>query len=318
MHHYDNPTAVFQVTTNNCPIIGCLRSFCTAGRLCRQAVALAGPGVATLTSSSNMNPSPPGAAGIYIQTLGDTIVFVNGILIKLSELVRRQVRQLFRHLLDRIGKLVSYRTLFKLFWPEKTPEQARDSMYDIVYLLRKSLEAQLKGMRGLQIIRHNGGYMLVLAQGGPICSDDRDFDQLCEEVKVLQTKGESEKACLLAEQALQLCRGEYLPGPAGEEEDFPRRRALRRAQLRQHKLVAEHRWKKGDPGGALQQMEKAHELDPLDEFVCRRLMEWNYAQGHAAEAVRQYQVFKKVLRRERNLAPSPFLQQLYQQIKAGR
>lgn len=318
MQHSDPPTAVFQLARGNCPILGCLRSYCTAGRLCQQAVALAGSGPAALTSSSGMNPSPPGVAGICIQTLGGTKILINGILIKLDRLVRRKVRKILRYLLDQIGKLVSYGTLLKLLWPDKPLEKARQYLYDHIYLVRKFLEAQLHGIGGLQIIRHDGGYMLVVAQGGPVRSDDREFARLCEESRKLQAKGDSEQACFLAEQALSLCRGEYLPGPVGEDLDFPRRKMLNRSHLWLRKMLAERWWKKGDASGALQQMEKAQELDPLDEFVCRRLMEWNYAQGHAAEAVRQYLAFKKVLRRERNLAPSPFLQQLYEQIRAGR
>jgi DNA-binding SARP family transcriptional activator len=50
--------------------------------------------------------------------------------------------------------------------------------------------------------------------------------------------------------------------------------------------------------------------EPLRESAHRELVEVHLAEGNVAEAVRQYDVYRHMLRRQLGLAPSPVMRRL--------
>jgi DNA-binding SARP family transcriptional activator len=68
--------------------------------------------------------------------------------------------------------------------------------------------------------------------------------------------------------------------------------------------------RRGNARAALEAGLAAIRVDPLRESAHRRVIEVHLAEGNAAEALRQYQLYRRALREELGLAPSGQIRRL--------
>ncbi|MFD5825960.1 BTAD domain-containing putative transcriptional regulator [Lentzea sp. NPDC060358] len=109
--------------------------------------------------------------------------------------------------------------------------------------------------------------------------------------------------------AFTLLTADLLPGwqqPWVQEE----RDWWRQARLRALEVLSEQFRSGGDPHHAHQAALAAVRTDPLRESAHRTLVQLHLAEGNPAQAVRQYQSYRALLRTELGLEPSPHIHDL--------
>ncbi len=191
--------------------------------------------------------------------------------------------------------------LTALLWPDVDDRQARQSLRQTLFDLRKALAPVKKG-----VLRMEGD--TVALDPGAVEVDATSFEWL-----VAQGTAES------LERATALYRGDLLEGftvNAGPFEDWllaERERMRELAQEALGKLLAKQS-AAGPAEPAIRTALRLLSLDPLQEGVQRALMRLYVRQGRRTAALKQYQVCVAVLRKELGVDPEPETRELYQQI----
>jgi DNA-binding SARP family transcriptional activator/pimeloyl-ACP methyl ester carboxylesterase len=194
--------------------------------------------------------------------------------------------------------------LAALLWGAMRDEQARTSLRQALYDLRKNLGA------ATGVLRTEG--------------DTVSLDPTAVEVDAAlfaQAAGEPSPEAL--ERAALLYRGDLLEGFVVDEEPFEAWLMEERERLRELAIDAlarasAHQRTTGDLAAALRTARQLLTLDRLQEPVHRTLMRLHAQLGQRAAALRQYQQCVTVLQRELGVEPEPETKQLYQDILRQR
>ena len=190
-------------------------------------------------------------------------------------------------------------TLYALFWPEHSTEQARHALRQSLYFLRHEL--------GPEAIVSRGDDALAVAADRVNC-DAVELDRAAHEGRL--------------EDALALYRGDLLEGfHITGAPDFERWLEEERSRLRHRAeeagwAAAAARERDGDPAGAVEAARRAAALAPTDETALRRLILLLERVGDRAAAVCAYEAFAWKLQGEYELEPSAETQALVERIRA--
>jgi DNA-binding SARP family transcriptional activator len=195
----------------------------------------------------------------------------------------RKAQALLTYLAFRPGQPVSRDKLASLLWSMSGPEQARQSLRQTLFSLRKELGSE-------PILLEEGDYLRLSA-----C--DADVAR-CE---TLVTAGEMSAA-------VKLYAGPFLEGFVLGEERFDHWVAAERQRLHElaldaHRQLMAAQMRDGDVDGAVETARRALELDPMQEPVHRSLMRFYISRGDRTAALAQYEQCAKVLRRELRIDP---------------
>lgn len=195
--------------------------------------------------------------------------------------------------------------LAALLWGEMRDEQARSSLRQALFDLRKTL-----GATAPPALRTEGD--TVALDPAAVDLDVAAFTRLV---------GEGTPEALA--QAAALYSGDLLAGLSVKEEPFERWLMEERERL--HELALEalakllsHQSKAGALEAAIRTALQLLGLDPLQEVVHRTLMRLYAQLGRRGAALRQYQHCVNVLQRELGVEPEAETRQLYQQILRQR
>jgi TolB-like protein len=123
--------------------------------------------------------------------------------------------------------------------------------------------------------------------------------------------------------AFMLCRGELLEGLNLEEGPFDEwligeRRRLNALAIEGLNQLLQHQQQQGEGEAAMQTALRLLIIDPLQESVHRSLMRLYHEFGDAAQALRQYVVCEKILRRELGVEPEDATKELRREILRSR
>jgi DNA-binding SARP family transcriptional activator/TolB-like protein len=190
-------------------------------------------------------------------------------------------------------------TLYALFWPEHSTEQARHALRQSLYFLRHEL--------GPETIVSRGDDALTVAPDRLHC-DAVELERAARDGRL--------------EDALALYRGDLLPGfHISAAPDFERWLDEERGRLQQLGreaawAVAAARERTGDGAGAAEAARAAVALAPTDEAALRRLVLLLERTGDRAAAVRAYRAFADRLGEEYELKPSAETEALVARIRA--
>ncbi|MDX1395601.1 MAG: BTAD domain-containing putative transcriptional regulator [Gemmatimonadota bacterium] len=178
--------------------------------------------------------------------------------------------------------------VLSLFWPESSERQARKSLNQALYFLRRRL--------GRNVVISEGGRV---GAGSGLWCDALEFDRRLEQ-------GEPKEA-------LELYRGEFLPAffpadsPALERWlDGERSRFLSRARAAAVAL-ADGCAGRSDGLEEVYWLRRARELDPYDELLAERLVERLSDLGDRTGALRELDEFERRLQSDLGIGPSPRL-----------
>jgi len=205
------------------------------------------------------------------------------------------------------AQLVSRDKMAALLWSSTATEQARQSLRQTLSSLRKEL-AQISPDRK------------ILVEEGDFLSLDPDLVHVdvAEFERQLGTGGETG-----LNKAVALYRGDFLEGFELDEERFDQwviaeRDRLHRASLRAHSQLVEIKTKNGALDEAIATAQQSLRIDPLQESVHRTLMRLYMDSGDLVNAVQQYDVCARTLKRELQIEPDAETRKLFQQVASLR
>ncbi|MBI4541162.1 MAG: hypothetical protein HY704_16800 [Gemmatimonadetes bacterium] len=188
--------------------------------------------------------------------------------------------------------------LMAMFWPERPPERARHSLSQTLYELRNELGEQWLEVQGDR-----------LRTSGAVGADAIEFERAV-------ALGEHERA-------LQLYAGPFLEGVhLAETHEFEawcdrQRSRLARLHRQARSAFISERVAHGDRAAALTAARRWVELDPLDDEAQHRFIELLAESGQRSEAIRQYETYAELLRRELEVEPLDETKALVARIREG-
>ena len=192
-----------------------------------------------------------------------------------------------------------------LLWGDRSEDQARKSLRQTLFILRKALADQTSAWLHLD--------------GGALALNPAAVDV---DVARFEHRVADGTSAALAE-AVSLYQGDFLQGLAVEEPPFEEWLMLERERLRELALeglarLLAHQRSAGSTEAALQTALRLAALDPLQEAVHRTVMRLYADLGRRAAALHQYQRCVAVLQKELGVEPEAATRQLHQEILQQR
>jgi DNA-binding SARP family transcriptional activator len=240
-------------------------------------------------------------AVLQLELLGDFRMHADsGALINISA---KKSQAMLAFLGVKPAQLVSRDKMAALLWSSTATEQARQSLRQTLSSLRKEL-AQISKDRK------------ILVEEGDFLSLDPELVQVdvAEFEKGLASGTEEGLA-----QAVALYRGDFLEGFELDEERFDQwviaeRDRLHRAAIRAHAQLVDIQTRNGARDNAIATAQQALRIDPLQESMHRTLMKLYMDSGDLVNAVQQYDVCARTLKRELQIEPDAETRKLFQQV----
>ena len=191
--------------------------------------------------------------------------------------------------------------LTALLWDRSAEEQARASLRQTLWSLRKTMAAA-----DADILRANAD--LVWLETDSFEVDAVRFQQLLEQNTIESLQ-----------QAVGLYRGDFLAGFSLREESFEEWLMSEREHLRERAMQAlrrllEHYEAQDELEAGLNISRQLLALDPLQESAYRAMMRLYWHNGQRSSALRQYETCARQLRDELGITPDPQTRELYQRI----
>jgi DNA-binding SARP family transcriptional activator len=221
----------------------------------------------------------------------------------LTTLSAKKSQALLAYLAVKPAQRVSRDKMANLLWSSTGPEQARQSLRQLLSTLRKELSTISPDQK---ILIEESDFLGV--DGATVIADVAEFEAL------LATGTEEALA-----QATALYRGDFLDGFTITEERFDQwvlgeRDRLRRAALRAHTYLIELQAKRDAIDDAISTAQSALRIDPIQEAMCRTLMRLYMQSGDLAAALQQFDSCARTLKRELGVEPDADTRALQQQI----
>lgn len=275
--------------------------------------ALDEPPAVSAAATELPDPDPPTAAAsdrppadLHVYTLGHFRVFHGEC--ALDEWTGQKSRSLFKYLLLYRDAPVNTEQLLDTFWRDSSPDMARRSLYQTIYLVRQALQAAGRPV----IIQVNGGYRL-----NPELSVWVDSEAFMGQYRAALETAEGGDdagmvAALLAAEALY--EGEFMAEDPYEEWPVARREQLRNAYLDALDRLGRYFWAAREDDLCIVYCRKLLEIDACREDVHRRLMRVFARRGERSLALRQYHRCVEALREELDVEPLAETMELYQKI----
>ncbi|HEX3582277.1 MAG TPA: BTAD domain-containing putative transcriptional regulator [Thermoanaerobaculia bacterium] len=238
---------------------------------------------------------------LRLQLLGDYQIHdQTGALVTLSA---KKSQALLAYLAVKPSQHVSRDKMANLLWSSTGPEQARQSLRQLLSTLRKELSTISPDQK---LLIEESDFLGV--DGTIIVAD-------VAELEVLLATGTEEALAA----AITLYRGDFLDGFTITEERFDQwvlgeRDRLRRAALRAHTYLIELQSKRDAVDDAISTAQSALRIDPIQESMCRTLMRLYMQSGDLAAALQQYDSCARTLKRELGVEPDAETRTLQQQI----
>jgi predicted ATPase/DNA-binding SARP family transcriptional activator len=220
-------------------------------------------------------------------------------------------RAVLAALLAHPGETLSADRLVAVVWGDRPPASAHQSLHSHISRLRRVLATAAGGDPGT-IVTDARGYRLVL---GAHDLDAARFEMLLTQARSQRDRDPGQAVALLDE-ALGLWRGPAFGDLATRDIDIVRPEAARLEQLRATAVAdrVDAVLALGGHARVIGELEAIVTGDPLAERPHSQLMLALYRGGRQADALATYRAFRRRLREETGLDPSPGLQQLHERM----
>ncbi|HSP35276.1 MAG TPA: BTAD domain-containing putative transcriptional regulator, partial [Thermoanaerobaculia bacterium] len=194
-----------------------------------------------------------------------------------------------------------------VLWSSTGPDQARQSLRQTLSTLRRELT---------QIAPEE---KLLIEEGDLLGLNDALVECDAASFEMLVAMG-TEEALI---KAAELYRGDFLDGFSINEERFDQwvlgeRDRLHRMALRAHTALIDAQTRRGAIDDAIATGQRSLRLDVLQEAVHRTLMRLYMQSGDLVNALQQYELLAKVLKRELRVEPDAETRAVHKEIVAIR
>ncbi len=209
--------------------------------------------------------------------------------------------------------------LAALFWGDTPDRQAKASLRQALYEVRRGLES---GELAAQPYILSAGGVLRFNTQSDYWLDVEEFEHRVPGAQApgLETQARIEPDIEDLREAVELYRGDFLEGfslkDSYEFDDwsFFERDRLQRAYLGALSALSDYHAARGEYQLAISYATRILSCDSLQETVHRQLMRLYYAAGNRSAALKQYEICKEVLERELGVPPLAETTELYERI----
>lgn len=248
---------------------------------------------------------------LRIYLTGELCVESGRLLVREQHLPRRQGRLAFTYLVSERHRAVSRDELAELLWPDSPPTAWGVAVSALVSKLRSLLAGV--GLERDAIASSFGCYQVKLPAGAWV--DTEAALAAVHEAEGALRAGAPDRAYVPTVVAAAILRRPFLPGADGAWIDS-QRDALRAALVRTLDCRAElHVWN-GEPSLALRAAAGAVRLEPYRETGYQRLVRIHLAMGNRAEALRAYELCRRLLAEELGTRPTADTEALLEVVRA--
>ena len=217
-----------------------------------------------------------------------------------------------RFLLSRRGHACSRDELLAEFWPEVSPDAARNRLQVAVSGLRRTLQE----VTNLQVIEYaDGGYRV-----NPELLVDVDverFDQAISVARAAERSGTTDQALAAYRDALELYGGDFASDVPYEQWALLPRESLRMSYIDALDRVSQIQLGMNRLDDCIATGLRMLAVDPCREDAHRLLMSCYARQGRTYQALRQYDMCCRMLRATLETGPAGETARLYHAIRAG-
>ncbi len=251
---------------------------------------------------------PPVVAGqedaIRVRCLGPFRVFAGDREIGQADWVSTKARDLLAYFVTFRAQQIPLERAVAAIWPEGG--ESDRAFHSALYRLRHAL-------------REDGdNTKFVLLKGGECALDSGrfaiDVDGFEEALSAAAQAASDEEAAAHYSRAIKLYQGDYLENLLYYDWAAAERRRLRALYLQALQSAAAHQQSCGDYRAALQFIDKALQVDALNEQSYQAAMRYCAVAGDKAGLIRRYQQLEQALQDELNVTPSVKTQALYHDL----
>lgn len=204
--------------------------------------------------------------------------------------------------------------LMDTFWPDSTPEAARNNLNVAIHGLRQAFKAVHRDCRF--IVYEEEHYVV-----GPDIELWVDFDQFSRHyssAQELEKQGNLTQAQIEYEKACSLYQGDFLEEDLYEDWTMLTRERLRSAYMDTLDHLSRIHFNGAHYPECVAVCDLILSRDKCREDAHRLLMRCYSRQEQVPLALRQYHACVEALRNELDVAPMPTTAQLYEQIRSGK
>ncbi|MCS6881568.1 MAG: BTAD domain-containing putative transcriptional regulator [Oscillochloridaceae bacterium] len=219
-------------------------------------------------------------------------------------------RAVFQYLIVHHDRPAPREVLMDCFWPDATPESARNSLNVAVHHARQAF----RPLTNAPIILYKDG-AYSLNPDLRLWIDFVSFERHVQHARKLEAEGFPGEACAAYEAALGLYQDDFLVDEPYEEWTVLTRERLRLIYLEALDRLSQIYMSQGRYGPAASLCQLILARDNCREDAHARLMRCYSRQGQLPLAIRQYQLCVQALATELNIGPSPMIETLYEQLR---
>lgn len=210
-----------------------------------------------------------------------------------------KTRELFVYLLFNRQRSLSKDELLDVLWAEDAPEKAIRQLYNGIYYIRKALEANGVDRRVMSV---NNDYKVVLGQ---VDFDVERFMGLSKELKNLSIEELQEIDRLYSDDYLS---GEDYMWPVFERE------RLSSLYLQNLVILSQKYIENGEFEHSEDVLLKAFNKYPFEEILTEKLLEIYCLKNYKYKAIKHFEVFSGIMKKELNINPNEKIRKLYLSI----
>jgi DNA-binding SARP family transcriptional activator len=225
----------------------------------------------------------------------------------------RKYKSVFKYLVTHHARPVAKEVLMELFWPDSTPDSARNNLNVVICGLRQTLREVDPSFS--HILFQDDCYLFNPALR--VWVDAEAFAEQVRNAQKLESKNEIPLAIKEYSAAETLYQGEFFEEDRYEDWLTSQRQTLQVTYLDVLDRLGRHYLNQSNHAAAATIGKKILSIEPCHEGAHRCLMDCYYEQGQPHLALRQYHLCAETLRKELNISPSPNTVERYQQILAS-
>jgi DNA-binding SARP family transcriptional activator len=219
-------------------------------------------------------------------------------------------RAVFKYLLTHHERPIPRDTLMEIFWPDGSPESARNSLNVAIHGLRQALRAATSDP---VIMFQNGLYQFNPALR--IWLDVDEFKRYVQSGRRLEDAGNFAAAAAEYERSIMLYDGDLMADDLADDWPVLKRERLRVAYLDTLDRLSHIRFSQDHYNACVSLCELLLAQDSCREDAHCRLMRCYCRLGQHHLALRQYQICCDALREELDVEPAAATTQLYECIR---